>query len=161
MRSRVIEALRIVLSSASPREGPQRHLVTTRIATTILPDGARGQEPPPYRPRSGRRLETIRAQRWLGVDIVGAVAATGRARISILARRRRLDRPRDVPLRLPYRLGQVVPAREAGRDRGREHAAGDVQAPALAAARAHLPEDPARAEPIRRYPAHCHPRSPP
>src|SRR6266404_4784723 len=56
MRSRVIEALRIVLSSASPREGPQRHLVTTRIATTILPDGARGQEPPPYSPRSGRRL---------------------------------------------------------------------------------------------------------
>src|SRR3989442_10493829 len=63
MRSRVIEALRIVLSSASPREGPQRHLVTTRLATTILPDGARGQEPPPYRPRSGRRLVGARGER--------------------------------------------------------------------------------------------------
>src|SRR5437899_10245087 len=128
--------------------------IVDRIASYPCRRTARGaRQPPAARQLSRRRvlvmgtnaavapvIATIRAQRWLGMDIVGAVAATGCARISMLARRRRLDRPRDVPLRLRHRLGQVAPARQAGRDRGREHAAGAVQASALAAGRAELAE---------------------
>src|SRR5207249_2539903 len=65
MRNRVIEALRIVL--------PPRPPVRVRNVTAPPCDdknrnqyssgGARGQEPPPYRPRSGRRLVGARGER--------------------------------------------------------------------------------------------------